>query len=340
MSRSTKTVAPNLVLRDGVYTVKAKINGRQLWRSTGFGEGALKSALAKRDEIMVKLRKQLDEPEKVEVPTFNSWADTYEKVYSTQKLAPWRDAQILAPVRKVWGRLLLTVITPSKAQGYLQERLRTCAPSTVNRERGTLQAIFQRAIEEGILERNPFAYIERQAEGPRIRVLSPENESKLRTVLTPIYDRWLTFMLGTGLRLAEAQAITRAEVDPERELIAVPSEAAKFRKAREVPLRPDVWEVIQVQLEECGGKLWHCNQQRYREVINRAVQRSGVSHFSPHDLRHTFATRYLQAGGDIYKLSKILGHASVKVTEDHYAHLESRDLVEASRGVWEKQGVA
>jgi integrase len=34
----------------------------------------------------------------------------------------------------------------------------------------------------------------------------------------------------------------------------------------------------------------------------------------------TFGTRWLQAGGDIYKLSKILGHSSVAVTEAHYAH--------------------
>jgi integrase len=34
----------------------------------------------------------------------------------------------------------------------------------------------------------------------------------------------------------------------------------------------------------------------------------------------------LKAGGDIYTLSKILGHASVAVTEKHYAHLLREDL--------------
>ena len=50
-------------------------------------------------------------------------------------------------------------------------------------------------------------------------------------------------------------------------------------------------------------------------------------------MRHTFGTRWLQAGGDIFKLSKILGHASVAVTEEHYAHLLKEDLVAASRQV-------
>jgi site-specific recombinase XerD len=36
---------------------------------------------------------------------------------------------------------------------------------------------------------------------------------------------------------------------------------------------------------------------------------------SPHTLRHTFAINFLQSGGDIYMLSRILGHSSVKTTE-------------------------
>ena len=49
--------------------------------------------------------------------------------------------------------------------------------------------------------------------------------------------------------------------------------------------------------------------------------------------RHTYGTRWLQAGGDIYKLSRILGHASVSVTEAHYVHLLKDDLVAASQQV-------
>jgi site-specific recombinase XerD len=43
--------------------------------------------------------------------------------------------------------------------------------------------------------------------------------------------------------------------------------------------------------------------------------RAKVPHMPPHVLRHTFGTRWLQAGGDIYKLSRILGYASVSVTK-------------------------
>jgi integrase len=43
-------------------------------------------------------------------------------------------------------------------------------------------------------------------------------------------------------------------------------------------------------------------------------------------MRHTFGWRWLKGGGDIYAFSKILGHASVAVTEKHYAKLLDEDL--------------
>jgi integrase/recombinase XerD len=60
-----------------------------------------------------------------------------------------------------------------------------------------------------------------------------------------------------------------------------------------------------------------------------------------HDLRHTFAGLFLASGGDIFKLSKILGHSSVAITQQVYAHLhpdavrrglQPRRLRDASQG--------
>ncbi len=53
-----------------------------------------------------------------------------------------------------------------------------------------------------------------------------------------------------------------------------------------------------------------------------AAKRAGLSKkLRLHDLRHTFASHYMMNGGDIFKLSRILGHSSVIVTEKVYAHL-------------------
>lgn len=97
-------------------------------------------------------------------------------------------------------------------------------------------------------------------------------------------------------------------------------------------MQPDARAALEEQLD-AEDKLWTHNPQRLREVLAEGSARAKIPHLTPHVLRHTFGTRWLQAGGDIYKLSKILGHASVAVTEGHYAHLLKEDLVAASQQV-------
>ena len=57
------------------------------------------------------------------------------------------------------------------------------------------------------------------------------------------------------------------------------------------------------------------------------IIQTAIPHLSPHAFRHTFGWRWLQGGGDIYTLSKVLGHATVAVTERHYAHLLKGDIM-------------
>lgn len=51
----------------------------------------------------------------------------------------------------------------------------------------------------------------------------------------------------------------------------------------------------------------------------RVLKGTGIKGFCFHDLRHTFATRLVQMGIDIYKVQKLLGHRDIKTTQ-RYAH--------------------
>ncbi len=104
------------------------------------------------------------------------------------------------------------------------------------------------------------------------------------------------------------------------------------KRDRDVPMQPDARVAPEEQVEE-EGKLWTQNPERLREVLAEGCARARIPNLTPHALRHAFGTRWLQAGGDIYKLSRILGHSSVAVTEAHYAHLLKEDLVAASQQV-------
>lgn len=72
-----------------------------------------------------------------------------------------------------------------------------------------------------------------------------------------------------------------------------------------------------------GTKLKGSN---YEKNFTKYGERIGNREIHPLQLRNNFAKRFLMSGGDIYTLSKILGHSSVQVTEQAYLDLETEDL--------------
>jgi len=67
------------------------------------------------------------------------------------------------------------------------------------------------------------------------------------------------------------------------------------------------------------------NFERDLKMIGGKLGITGVR-FSPHTLRHTFAVAYLRNGGNLFYLSKILGHASVTITQKYLQSLDIGDL--------------
>ncbi|MEO8256233.1 MAG: tyrosine-type recombinase/integrase [Acidobacteriota bacterium] len=276
------------------------------------------------------------------IPSFDEWWAVYRKTYTPLKSVRNRDAQIVAHFLPHFSARPLDEITKSDIVRYLNLRRtqmtgnpghknrRLVSDGTVRRERGLLQSIFERAIDEAYDIRNPFRGIKRGKDKPRTRVLTLDEETKLLDALHPRFQRFVRFALGTGCRLDEIRGIDpKQDIDWIRGTVHV---IGKFRKERDVPMQPDANAALKEQLEE-EGKLWKQNPQRLREVLAEGAVRAKITTITPHAMRHTFGTRWLQAGGDIYKLSKILGHSSVAVTEAHYAHLLKEDLVLASQQV-------
>lgn len=67
--------------------------------------------------------------------------------------------------------------------------------------------------------------------------------------------------------------------------------------------------------------------------IGEAARKCGLEGLSSHECRHTFATLWLQNGGSLFDLSKILGHYSPEFTARQYAHVCSKHLLDAANQV-------
>jgi integrase len=61
------------------------------------------------------------------------------------------------------------------------------------------------------------------------------------------------------------------------------------------------------------------NSETWRRRIKRVFRFAGIKHGDPHRFRDTFAVELLLAGVPLERVSVLLGHSSVKVTERHYA---------------------
>ena len=172
---------------------------------------------------------------------------------------------------------------------------------------------------------------------PTVHVAAPRRAALLPRALSPAHvqallgscrgqrDRLLILVpLDTGLRLSEVAAMRQDSVNSTVRVIG------KGNKARHVPISPGLAK----ELRGIGdlAYVWTTGKgtpmsadglkTAYRRVFKRAAVRGG-----PHSLRHTFATEYLRGGGDIYRLSRILGHSTTRVTE-RYLHLIVDDLLE------------
>ncbi len=148
----------------------------------------------------------------------------------------------------------------------------------------------------------------------------------------------LALCYGAGLRIAEALAVTRGDLEGNSLRVT-----GKGGKTRLVPLIDTVRALIQSYLDLCPFKLWP-DDPLFRGVRGgvlsprliqlRVVQlRSALGlppSATPHALRHSFATHLLGRGGDLRAIQELLGHASLSSTQI-YTAVDTDRLLESYR---------
>lgn len=142
----------------------------------------------------------------------------------------------------------------------------------------------------------------------------------------------LTLMLDAGLRLSEVTGLRTADLDLEGGRLKVMGKGGKERLIpfgaaaqralwryqhhyRPEPLGPDVYFFLTLDGRPLG-------KSGLTSTVKHVAKRSGVTRLHPHLCRHTFATRYLMNGGDVFSLQQILGHTTLEMVR-RYVSLAS-----------------
>lgn len=237
------------------------------------------------------------------------------------------------------GSTPIARLTKGQVMRWRDELATKQAPATVNGALTCLSSALSDFVDRGWIPTNPchgvqqierpdrvYTWIQTRAEITKLLVECPQGIREIASLA-----------LGTGMRLDELLHLQWVDIDLERRLITVHrgrQGTVKSGKARFIPILDAMLTFLrELALKRDGAELVFPGEKVKDKVkprtkpgvwfpFKQAVARAGFAKsLRFHDLRHTFASHWVLDGGDIFRLSKILGHANVTITQKVYAHL-------------------
>ena len=241
-------------------------------------------------------------------------------------------------LERIGSRAPLQAITSSVIEEYKDWRVlnpdvdKRVKPISMNTELRHLKAMFSWAVKQDYLVKSPFVGVKMlKVESKPVRFLSEEEIKRLYEKIAEKDDQraWdlVTFYLQTGARaseiLEEGGFTWESVYEDHIEIIG------KGRKRRLIPLNNTLHEILERRRTERAP--FPYTYSAVSQALSRKLfVKAKIADANLHTLRKTAGALLIQAGVDIYRVSKFLGHSSVKVTEQHYVDLLRSDYSDMS----------
>jgi integrase len=289
--------------------------------------------------------------------TVGDWCETWYGLRRapSRKVRSALDARIL-PDWKDWR---LGDVQPLNVQTWVNEMTRDgLAPVTVHNYYGALKRIFDKAVEHGLINRNPCSL--RRGDLPKqVRtecVFLTVEQTRVLVALAPArHAAMIHTAIWSGLRIGELLALRWVDVDLEAGLITV-NQAVKTDGGIGLPKndtprrvaidtatierlrahRRDFGSATFVFVGERGARVEYANFRTrvWQPLVAQAFPSGPRPTF--HDLRHTHCSLMIAQGMDWLVLADRMGHHAPSFTMDKYGHLRhrhdeyTRELLEAA----------
>lgn len=214
--------------------------------------------------------------------------------------------------------------------------------STINNYVRNIKVFFNFMLEEGVVKEDIVTRVKFLKTQRKMKETITEEDFRVLlrgfdlTKFTGYRDYIITLLLlDSGMRATECLSIQVEDIDIVEKVIYL-QRNIKGNKPRYVFLSYKMaqelrkWlnykdRYIQSELLFPTNRNSLLNVNNFEKNLNKVGKRVGIM-VKPHQLRNQFAKQYLMNGGDIYTLSRILGHSSVKVTEQAYMDLTTQDI--------------
>lgn len=207
---------------------------------------------------------------------------------------------------------------------------RELSAATKNRYLASIRRIFSLAQKADWIDKVPNLTNYRE---PEVRVRWITKESA-RSLIENVHLSWMQdvceFALHTGARANEILTLEWDNVDLDAAVAWIINSRAKSGRGRSLPLNTEAISLL--RRRKLAGGQWVFTRSTGnpaleidRRVFNSACEKTGISNFRFHDLRHTWASWHVQAGTPLFVLKELGGWETLEMVKK-YAHLDASHL--------------
>lgn len=305
-----------------------------------------------REDIAVKIKKILSggeipvrkKREKKSI-TLSAWLDRWLELYKKPNLKPLSVRNIqryLSRAYRELGDKKITEITTDDLQAFL---LRFDSLTMRDSCKIYLTEAFRKANLQGFIKINPCLALEikKSKSGKRQALTTEQQNIFVEAIRDNAYEALFLFLLGTGLRIGEALALTWEDIDVEHKSVAVtknvifiegkkvvqqnPKTAAGIRK---IPIANLAWNALPETKTQ--GEIFPFNSSTVQDAFQRISSKVGFP-VTAHILRHTYATRLEEAGISPKLKQYLMGHATIQMTQNVYTDIQENYLLQNSSSI-------
>lgn len=226
--------------------------------------------------------------------------------------------------------------------------------TTIYQAKITLYNMLDYAYQNDVILKNPCNKMVKHDVGlpsDKKQALTIEQQKAFCNIIKGnAYEYQYRFLMQTGLRTGEMIGLRWSDVDFDNRIITI-NRTMEYRHStgewrvgepksksgyRKVPLTAEAVEILKLQKQKnCKIKVvpmeWidvvflckngtPVKNSTYDTMLFKLCDKAGIGRFSMHVLRHTFATRCIEAGMMPKTLQTILGHSNIGITMNLYVH--------------------
>jgi|Deesub1362A_J573_1020465.scaffolds.fasta_scaffold00319_19 integrase len=307
--------------RGRTWWMSFSVNGRQVRKSTGTDNKELAKKIYYKAVTLITEGRWF-ETQKAKTILFKELVEKYMATHAKS-----RDHYTVKRLLPEFGHLALSEITTELAAEYRSKRLKEVKPATVYQELSLMRRMFNVARKEWKwVKDNPVADLSFSVgnSNARDRWLTIEEENRLLSCAER--PRWLKPLLivalHTGMRKGEILNLRWQDIDFTRKTLTV--QRSKNGQKRGIPMSELLTNTLKefrqnTKVIDISGRVFPISDRSLRVAFAKALKKAGIQDFKFHDLRHTFATRLVQAGVDLYTVQQLLGHKTIAMTM-RYSH--------------------